>query len=308
MRYWFALILLLTCTGRGQNPPLVLDDLLPSVQQWMRENLDDSVLAALDEIDRDKVRELFEALQQRLGSDYVYDLGTLREAASRAVPLLQQLEATRPYATWLQTRVDYFEAANELQRRMQPTPPKRGAIAPLPSPSSQLQNSIWSGQFEKRPTPTRAQKFVPQLKPIFIAEKVPAQLVWIAEVESSFDPGAKSPSGAAGMFQLMPPTAKAHGLSTWLPDDRLNPQKSAHAAAHYLRYLHGRFGDWRLALAAYNAGESRVAELLKKSRVRSFDAIAHRLPSETQMYVPKCDAALRKREGVSLNELKMPKG
>jgi membrane-bound lytic murein transglycosylase D len=93
-----------------------------------------------------------------------------------------------------------------------------------------------------------------------------------------------------------------------LPDDRTDPEKSARAAARHLRHLHDRFGDWSLALAAYNAGESRVDGLLKKSRVRSYQAIADRLPAETQMYVPKCEAALRKREGIALNDLKRPQG
>ena len=56
MRYWIALTLFLTCTLRGQSQPLVLDDLLPSVQQWVRDNLDDSVLAALEQIDQDRVK------------------------------------------------------------------------------------------------------------------------------------------------------------------------------------------------------------------------------------------------------------
>ena len=72
-------------------------------------------------------------------------------------------------------------------------------------------------------------------------------------------------------------------------------------------HLHGRFGDWRLALAAYNAGETRVDELLRKYKARTFDGIADRLPAETQMYVPKVEGTLRKREGLALNELKIPK-
>ena len=109
------------------------------------------------------------------------------------------------------------------------------------------------------------------------------------------------------MFQLMKPTAKSLGLSTWFPDERLNAEKNARAAAIYLRQLHGRFGDWRLALAAYNAGETRVSQLLKKSKQRTFDAIAAKLPAETQMYVPKVEATLRKRESVELRQLAAPK-
>jgi len=104
----------------------------------------------------------------------------------------------------------------------------------------------------------------------------------------------------------MPATARALSLSLRPRDKRLETEKSARAAARFLRQLHGRFGDWRLALAAYNAGESRVEALLKKSKTRSFDAIASRLPAETQMYVPKVEATLRKREGIALAELKPP--
>ena len=59
-----------------------------------------------------------------------------------------------------------------------------------------------------------------------------------------------SPQGAAGLFQLMTPTAKRFGLSTWPVDDRLKAEPSAQAAAKYLKYLHSHFHDWRLALAA----------------------------------------------------------
>jgi membrane-bound lytic murein transglycosylase D len=291
-----------------QEQPLQLGDLDPSVEQWLRENLDDRVLQALTETDQQRVRALFAELMRDFQNEDVYDLAALKETASALLPLLQQNEETRPYAEWLKTRLDYLETASELRRSQQPKPSKPGVPAPpLPRPTLQLQRAIWNRQLEKRSLPPRAQNYVPQLKPIFTAGGVPPQLVWLAEVESSFNPNAKSPAGAAGMFQLTRPTAKSLGLSTWLPDERLNPEKGARAAAKYLRYLHGRFGDWRLALAAYNAGESRVDALLKKSRTRSFDAIANRLPAETQMYVPKCEATLKKREGMALTQLKLPK-
>ena len=75
------------------------------------------------------------------------------------------------------------------------------------------------------------------------------------------------------------------------------------AAAKYLRYLHGKFRDWRLALAAYNAGEGRVRRLLEKEGAKSFDEIATKLPAETQMYVPKVEATILRREGVNLTKL-----
>jgi len=109
-----------------------------------------------------------------------------------------------------------------------------------------------------RPVPAEAKPYVGKLKPIFTEKKVPDQLVWLAEVESSFDPEARSPAGAAGLFQLMPQTAKQYGLRTWPFDQRLDPEPSARVAAALLARLQEKFKDWRLTLAAYNAGEGTV--------------------------------------------------
>ena len=307
-RLVILILLMFTKSAQPQQPRLQLDDLDPAVKEWLRDNLDDRVLQALTEPDQERVRKLLDELTRDLQNDDVYDLAPLKDAATALLPLLLQSEETRPYAEWLQTRLDYLDAAAELRRRMQ-SPSKPGVpTPPLPRPSRQLQRTVWDQELEKRPLPPQAQGYAPRFKPIFTAGGAPAQLVWLAEVESSFNPRAKSPAGATGMFQLTSPTARRLGLSTWLPDERLNPDKSARAAAKYLRYLHSRFGDWRLALAAYNAGEGRVEELLKKYKTRSFDAIVNHLPAETQMYVPKCEATLKKREGLTLEQLKLPKG
>jgi membrane-bound lytic murein transglycosylase D len=101
----------------------------------------------------------------------------------------------------------------------------------------------------------------------------------------------------------MPDTAKRFGLRTWPLDQRLDPEPSARAAATYLGLLHEKFKDWRLALAAYNAGEGTVQNLLKRHKANSYDAIASHLPAETQMFVPKVEATLQKREGMTLSEL-----
>jgi membrane-bound lytic murein transglycosylase D len=155
----------------------------------------------------------------------------------------------------------------------------------------------------RQPWPPTASNYVAQLKPIFTEAKVPAELVWIAEVESSFDVAARSPVGAAGLFQLMPETAKRYGLSLWPRDQRYQPDPSARASAQYLKFLYDKFKDWRLALAAYNAGEGTVQKHLKRRNARSYDDIASDLPVETQMFVPKVEAVLLRREGVKLSDL-----
>jgi membrane-bound lytic murein transglycosylase D len=156
------------------------------------------------------------------------------------------------------------------------------------------------------PWPALAKEYVPELKPIFTAQKVPPDLVWVAEVESDFDRRALSPSGAAGLFQLMPVTAKRFGLSLWPRDQRFQPEPSATASAQYLKYLHDRFNDWRLTLAAYNAGEGTVQKLLDRYKTRSYDDIAEHLPAETQMYVHRVEAILLRREGANLEQLSTP--
>jgi membrane-bound lytic murein transglycosylase D len=141
------------------------------------------------------------------------------------------------------------------------------------------------------------------LKTLFAAQNVPSELVWVAAVESSFDRRARSPSGAAGLFQLMPETAKQYGLSLWPRDQRYQAEPSATATAKQLKELHDRFHDWRLCLAAYNAGEGRVQKLLDRYQTRSYDKIATHLPAETQMYVPRVEATIQEYEGVRLQQL-----
>jgi membrane-bound lytic murein transglycosylase D len=149
---------------------------------------------------------------------------------------------------------------------------------------------------------------MPILQAAFAAEDVPPELAWLAEVESTLDPAARSPAGAKGLFQLMPVTARALGLSTLLPDERADATKSAHAAARYLKTLRAKFGDWPLAFAAYNAGEGRVRRLLAAQHSRDFFGIAEALPSETRMYVPKVCATIAVRTGLTPEQLERPRG
>jgi membrane-bound lytic murein transglycosylase D len=291
----------LTTLG-GQQDTIDLNDLADSAMQWAKENLDDDALKVLQTADQQQVREFFSDLNKKLQGEYVLDLGSLKKIATALLPLLQQYEETEPYAAWLKTRLDFLETAEELT----PPPPKlEPGQKPKPpaNPSPETERAIWTRKLAERPWPDAAKPYVARLKPIFAKQKVPSQLIWLAEVESSFNPHARSPVGAAGLFQLMPATAKRYGLQTEPIDQRTEAEQSAGAAARYLKFLHGRYQDWPLALAAYNAGEGTVDRLLARQKTRTFDAIAARLPAETQMYVPKVEAVLERREGVKLSAL-----
>ena len=161
----------------------------------------------------------------------------------------------------------------------------------------------WLEKLAGRPAPARAAALLPDLKRTFRAEGVPPELVWQAEAESTFNPAARSPSGAAGLYQFMPATAQQFGLRLSPEDDRLDALKNARAAAKYLKLLHGRFGNWPLALAAYNCGQGRVAGVLDKSGGKTFDDVHDLLPAETRMYVPKIAALVQLRENADLDRM-----
>jgi membrane-bound lytic murein transglycosylase D len=278
--------------ARAQDDTFSLEDVLDAGEQWLKDNVREDVLQTLPQLDRDKLNQLFNDFQQRLRDPDVRNLVPLKQIATNALPWLEGAEETQPYASWIRAHLDFFDVAEQYQK----TAPKvEPGVAPL-NPSPDFQRKAWQQQVQKHPLPKASERYVPRLKSIFVSEKAPPELVWVAEVESGFDPAARSPAGAAGLFQLMPATAKSLGLvTTWPRDERTNPDKSARAAAKYLNYLHERFRDWPLALAAYNAGEGHVRKLLDKSKTKTFEGIAAGLPSETQMYVPKINATLLKR-------------
>jgi soluble lytic murein transglycosylase-like protein len=134
-------------------------------------------------------------------------------------------------------------------------------------------------------------------------EKVPPELLAVALVESGFNPLALSPKGARGIWQLMPATAARYGLAVQPANDhRTHPEHSTRAAARYLRDLYRQFGDWKLALAAYNAGETRVQQIIDRTGIRDFDEMARRglLPLETRKYVPAVLAAWSQMAGATM--------
>ncbi len=309
MKWLAGLLILLGCgtISVAQEESLSLDQMVEAGQQWVQENVDDDVLNSLPEVDHQKVLEVLNALEEKLRGGQVLDLASLKEPAESILPILDRYEETSPYAAWLRARLDYLEAASDLKKITPPVVVEPGKPAkPLPNPTVEAQNKEWSKIVSQRTAPKGGELLATRLKPIFAAQKVPTELVWVAEVESGFNPTAKSPSGAVGLYQLMPTTARNLGLSLRPRDARTDPEASARAAAKYFNYLHGKFKDWPLALAAYNVGEGNVQKLLTRYKAKSFQEIATKLPAETQMYVPKINATIQKREGVSLAQLQSP--
>ncbi len=119
---------------------------------------------------------------------------------------------------------------------------------------------------------------------------MPMEIALLPVIESGFQPFANSPSGAAGIWQFIPGTGKVFGLEqTWWYDARRDVIRSTDAALDYLQKLHGYFGDWELALAAYNAGEGTVGRAIKRNQElgRDTDFWSLDLPTETTAYIPK---------------------
>jgi membrane-bound lytic murein transglycosylase D len=309
--FWGIVVLFLagSLVVRAQDDAVTMPDIIQGAQDWAQDNLDTNVLNELPKVDDPVVQQFFRDVQQRFQGDYVVDLAELRQTAQTVLPLLENRDETQPYAAWLKARMDYLDIADEILLTI--PPPAVGTNQPpqpIPNPPPQKERELWAKKVSVDPWPAPANEYVPELKPVFAAQKIPPELVWMAEVESGFDRRALSPAGAAGLFQLMPATARRFGLSLWPRDQRYQPEPSATASAQYLKYLHDRFKDWRLALAAYNAGEGTVQKLLDRYKTDSYDTIAQHLPAETQMYVPRIEAVLQQREGANLEQLSGPQG
>ena len=164
---------------------------------------------------------------------------------------------------------------------------ERSRLAPRPEAPASIQTGPVRGL--DRGVRFRLGELRQSLGRILEEEKIPLGLLSVALVESGFNPRALSPKGARGMWQLMPATAARYGLLISKDnDDRLRPVESTRAAARYLRDLYDQFGDWKLALAAYNAGEGRVQRIIDRTGVRDFETMARQgyLPAETRRYVP----------------------
>ena len=119
---------------------------------------------------------------------------------------------------------------------------------------------------------------------------MPAEIALLPFIESAYVTKAKSHVGASGLWQFMPATGRHYGLEqTPLYDGRHDIYAATDAALNYLQYLHGLFGDWSLALAAYNWGEVNVGRAVNHARAQGLEPVYEnlRMPNETRNYVPK---------------------
>lgn len=233
-------------------------------------------------------------------------LASYADGARVALQALRHFEGGDSLADWLEPRLDFLVAAEEIQEPPPPPAPEQPAKPAQPpaiSVEPQYTEPYWRQKLSTRERPKKADRYMPVFKKAFSAKGVPPELAWLSEVESSLDLTARSPVGAYGPFQFMPETAKRFGLRVGLPDDRTHPGKSAEAAATYLSFLHGKFQSWPLAIAAYNAGEGRVDRAIKASGATSYEAVAARLPAQTRMYVPKVLATIALRESIEPHSL-----
>ena len=151
-----------------------------------------------------------------------------------------------------------------------------------------------SGRNDLERALARSGKYMAMIAQVLHEEGVPEELAYLALIESGFVTHSSSSSGAVGLWQFVPGTARRYGLKidSWV-DERRDPLKSTRAAAAYLKDLHNYFGRWYLAIAAYNAGQGTIEKAMQSSGAKDFWTLStkSKLNEETRNFVPKFVAA-----------------
>src|ERR1017187_3329704 len=159
-------LLLCALLASGQDDSMTLDDMVQSADQWAKENLDDETLRALQDVDRDKVKQFLQDIEKRYHGEYVIDLASLRDTAKAVLPLLERYEETQPYAAWLNAQMDYLEAADQFRLIIPPPKVEPGQpLKPATNPPPAMEREVWVKKLADRPWPDGAKPYVSRLKP-----------------------------------------------------------------------------------------------------------------------------------------------
>jgi hypothetical protein len=184
--------------------------------------------------------------------------------------------------------------------------PERGPAADVPALecADHPHVDVWERRLRRHPGLrrttahglARGRTYARELREILATRGLPPALALLPVLESGFRPAARSAAGHTGLWQLARTTARRFGLVVdGTRDDRLHPARSTHGAARYLTLLHRRYGDWPLALAAYNAGEARIDRAVARRPGATFWTLAKegRLPEASHDYVSRFFALMR---------------
>jgi membrane-bound lytic murein transglycosylase D len=139
----------------------------------------------------------------------------------------------------------------------------------------------------------RSGQFMQMARKIFREEGVPEDVTWLGQVESAWRVRALSPAAASGLWQFIPGTGRTYGLrqTAWV-DERNSLEKATRASARYLKDLYDHFGNWELAMAAYNTGQGNIDRAISRSGSRSYWKIYPYIAQETRNYVPNILATM----------------
>jgi len=252
-----------------------------------RREFDRAIDLMLDASEQDVVdRQEFERkLDEMVDSIHRYDLGDLGAAALvdqtrfEKAPLEDILQMTFPVDPKLKDKVREQVAATTSQLPLSVNDAVLGYINYF---SNRGHRTLLAGL-------QRSGRYRPMIQRILDEEGVPQELIHLAQAESGFIPRAVSRKAAGGMWQFLTWRGNEYGLKqTRYTDDRMDPEKATRSAARHLRDLYHEFGDWYLAIAAYNCGPGSVEKAVERTGYADFWELRARgvLPAETTNYVP----------------------
>ena len=234
-------------------------------------------------------------LRQKLAVEVSQD--SVREWLVEAVSQSARLGEAEDLSEYLDQEIEEvsFASLEELEALL-PRLPNRNYGIPVPSPlpHSVLQamkvfTGSGRGYFEK--WLQRKNRYDALITGKLEERGMPRDLIYLAMVESGFNPKAWSHASASGLWQFISPTGRRYGLQDdWWEDARRDPVRATDAALDYLEDLNSEFGNWHQTMAAYNCGEGRIRRQLRADPQLSYWEMS--LPSETRFYVPKILAAM----------------